>query len=246
MGIIILVLFIFFLVILKKPTVKGSIGEWQVKRKLMGLDEEEYVVLHDLLLPYEEGTTQIDHVVVSTVGIFVIETKNYKGWIFGKERQKYWKQVIYKKNYNFLNPVMQNFAHLTAIQALIKEMYEGPYYSLIAFSNEATFKNIEITSDHVRVLYISDLFKTIKSYEQKVILPYRVRQIAKLLINENIQGKETRKIHVQEIKTKLVANQINLNTEICPRCSGHLITRKGKYGDFKGCSNFPKCRYVLK
>ncbi|MEK4523650.1 NERD domain-containing protein [Psychrobacillus sp. FSL W7-1457] len=246
MGIIILVLFIFILVILKKPTVKGSIGEWQVKRKLMGLDEEEYVVLHDLLLPYEEGTTQIDHVVVSTVGIFVIETKNYKGWIFGKERQKYWKQVIYKKNYNFLNPVMQNFAHLTAIQTLIKETYEGPYYSLIAFSNEATLKDIEINSEHVRVLYISALLKTIQSYDQKVILPFRVRQIAMTLINANIQGKESRKIHVQEIKTKLVAKQINLNTEVCPRCSSQLIARKGKYGEFKGCSNFPKCRYVLK
>lgn len=246
MGIIIAVLFIFILIILRNPTVKGSIGEWQVKRKLKKLSEDEYIVLHDLLLPYDEGTTQIDHVVVSTVGIFVIETKNYKGWIFGKERQKYWKQVIYKKKYNFLNPVMQNFAHLTAVQALIKETYEGPYYSLIAFSSEATLKNIEISSNNIRVLYISELLKTIQSYDQKIILPYRVRQIAEILMKANIQGKVSRKNHVQEIKTKLVANQMNLNAEICPRCSSQLILRKGKYGDFKGCSNFPKCRYVLK
>ncbi|MEK3973393.1 NERD domain-containing protein [Psychrobacillus sp. FSL K6-1267] len=237
--ILIAICFVTLLVSLNNPSVKGSIGEWQVKRRLKGLNEEEYIVLHDLLLPYEEGTTQIDHVVLSTVGIFVIEIKNYKGWIYGKEKQKYWKQVIYKNKYNFLNPIMQNFAHLTAIQTLLKEMYDGPYYSIIAFSSEATFKNLEISSDHVRVLYISGLFKTIKSYEQKVILPYRVKQIAKILINANIQGKESRKVHVREIKTKL-------NMNICPRCKSQLITRTGKYGDFKGCSNFPKCRYVLK
>ena len=164
-GILIALFFVAILISLKNPTVKGSIGEWQVKRRLKGLNEEEYIVLHDLLLPYEEGTTQIDHVVISTVGIFVIETKNYKGWIFGKERQKYWKQVIYKKKYNFLNPVMQNFAHLTAIQSLLKETYQGPYYSLIVFSNEATLKNIEISSNHVKVIYMSGLLKTIKTYQ---------------------------------------------------------------------------------
>lgn len=244
MGIIIAVLFIFILVILKNPTVKGSIGEWQVKRKLMGLSEDEYVVLHDLLLPYEEGTTQIDHVVISTVGIFVIETKNYKGWIFGKERQKYWKQVIYKNKYDFLNPVMQNFAHLTAIQSLLKETYQGPYYSLIVFSNEATFKKVEISSNHVQVLHISDLLKAIQSYQQKVIIPYRARQIATTLINANIRGKASRKLHVEEIKDKVKTKQTD--HQICPRCNNQLITRKGKHGDFKGCSNFPKCRYVLK
>lgn len=202
-GILIALFFVAILISLKNPTVKGSIGEWQVKRRLKGLNEEEYIVLHDLLLPYEEGTTQIDHVVISTVGIFVIETKNYKGWIFGKERQKYWKQVIYKKKYNFLNPVMQNFAHLTAIQSLLKETYQGPYYSLIVFSNEATLKNIEISSNHVKVIYMSGLLKTIKTYQQKVIIPYRVRQIALTLTNTDIQDKQSRKLHVQEIKNKV-------------------------------------------
>lgn len=202
-GILIALFFVAILISLKKPTVKGSIGEWQVKCRLKGLNEEEYIVLHDLLLPYEEGTTQIDHVVISTVGIFVIETKNYKGWIFGKERQKYWKQVIYKKKYNFLNPVMQNFAHLTAIQSLLKETYQGPYYSLIVFSNEATLKNIEISSNHVKVIYMSGLLKTIKTYQQKVIIPYRVRQIALTLTNTDIQDKQSRKLHVQEIKNKV-------------------------------------------
>lgn len=45
----------------------------------MQLDTEEYIVLHDLLLPYKDGTTQIDHVIISPYGIFVIETKNYTG-----------------------------------------------------------------------------------------------------------------------------------------------------------------------
>ena len=74
----------------------GKRGERRVARKLDWLSKE-YITLNDLLLPTRYGTTQIDHVVVSPYGIFVIETKNYKGWIFGHENSEEWKQSLLGK-----------------------------------------------------------------------------------------------------------------------------------------------------
>ena len=79
--------------LLQNPKVKGRIGERAV-RSVIGkdLDEETYIEFHDLIIPSRSGTTQIDHIYVSVFGIFVIETKNYTGWIFGSEKQSKWTQ----------------------------------------------------------------------------------------------------------------------------------------------------------
>lgn len=34
------------------------------------------------------------------------------------------------------------------------------------------------------------------------------------------------------------------NDDICPKCGGKLVKRKGKYGEFIGCSNYPKCHFI--
>ena len=80
----------------KFPVIKGAVGEWKVNRLLSTLGPS-YSIFHDIYVPNgDRGTTQVDHVVTSPYGIFVIETKHYNGWIFGKENQRYWTQVIYK------------------------------------------------------------------------------------------------------------------------------------------------------
>ena len=87
------------------PGSKGMRGEAKVNSALRNrLDEHEYQVLTDLTLPSGTGTTQIDHVVVSRFGLFVIETKNMKGWIYGSPFQAQWTQVIYRHKSQFQNP----------------------------------------------------------------------------------------------------------------------------------------------
>jgi hypothetical protein len=76
---------------------KGVIGESKVARQLNKLQNDEYKVLNDILVETDRGTSQIDHIVLSIFGIFVIESKNYKGWIHGSENSEYWIQTIYKK-----------------------------------------------------------------------------------------------------------------------------------------------------
>jgi hypothetical protein len=67
------------------PRLKGASGEATVSVLLKRLPENEYKVLHNVMLRTDRGMSQVDHVVVSVYGIFVIEVKNYTGWITGSE-----------------------------------------------------------------------------------------------------------------------------------------------------------------
>ena len=94
-------------VVFKSPWFKGIFGEFIVNlsAKLL-LDKEKYHLIKNVTLPTEDGSTQIDHVIVSEFGVFVVETKNIKGWIFGSHNQKTWTQKIYKHSSKFQNPLL--------------------------------------------------------------------------------------------------------------------------------------------
>ena len=116
--------FIVFLLFIKfySPKMKGWFGEKSISNRLVKLDSEKYIILNDIILKTEKGTlTQIDHIVVSTFGIFVIETKNYAGMLFGKEKDKEWIQVLnYGKIKNKLyNPVKQNYTHVYKLKKVL-------------------------------------------------------------------------------------------------------------------------------
>ena len=97
-----------------------NIGEVLVRKVLTkNLPKESWHLLNNVTLKLENGTTQIDHVLVSRFGVFVIETKHYKGWIFGDEKSREWTQVIWGRKYRFQNPLHQNYRHLKAVQALL-------------------------------------------------------------------------------------------------------------------------------
>ena len=74
---------------------KGKVGEKIVAGKLNRLPKDQYLVLNNVTIPTPKGSSQIDHLVVSIYGIFVIETKNYNGWIYCGEHAEYWTQNIY-------------------------------------------------------------------------------------------------------------------------------------------------------
>ena len=103
------------------PALKGRYGEKMVMKTLKNLDSKEYTIFHDLYVPTKKGTSQIDHVVISHKGIFVLETKNYTGWIFGNENSQNWTQVIYKRKEKFYNPIWQNFGHIQALKEYLGE-----------------------------------------------------------------------------------------------------------------------------
>ncbi len=91
--------------LIKTPWFKGVIGEGLLNISIrLFLDKREYRLLKNVTLPTEDGTTQIDHIIVSRFGVFVIETKNMRGWIFGNPAHKSWTQQIYRRRHSFQNP----------------------------------------------------------------------------------------------------------------------------------------------
>ena len=224
------------------PKIKGYFGEKSVAFFLSKLDETKYKVINNIMLQVGNKKTQIDHVVVSNYGIFVIETKNYKGWIIGNEFDDNWKQVIYKRKEKLHNPIKQNYGHIQALKEVLNDVPDINYISIVAFTTKADLKVTSKTD----VVYTINLSKTIKKYNNETIEDSVKEEIHAKLISLNIDSKDNRKMHVEAIHRNLNEKSNKVNNNICPKCGGTLVDRNGKYGAFKGCSNYPKCRYILK
>ncbi len=113
----------------------GKRGEKMVAKELARLKKKDFIVLNDLLLPtVKDKTSQIDHVVVSTRGIFVIETKNHAGRISGSEQSQYWQQHLSSQSRGFYNPVLQNRSHLRAVRRQLPKLDQELFSSMVVFS----------------------------------------------------------------------------------------------------------------
>ena len=149
-----------------------NVGESAVRKCLTTwFPSDEYHLLNNVTLPTERGTTQVDHILVSTKGIFVIETKHYKGWIFASEKAKVWTQVIYKLKNKFQNPIHQNYAHLKAVQSLFEFLDPNLVKPLVVFTGDAEFK----TQWPEGVFPLSRLQREIQSYTENVLSHNRVQ-----------------------------------------------------------------------
>ena len=185
---IVLVLFGFIGAYLRSPTVKGARGERRVNSVLnRKLPSREYKAFHDVTLDTSRGPTQIDHIVVSRYGVFVIETKNYTGWIFGDARSKQWTQTIYGHKTRFQNPLRQNFKHTKAVESFLS-LRPRYVHSVVVFVGDA-----EIRTDlPVNVTHLRGLCPYILSHRDLLLGTSRVREIATIL-SDHKEGRESRK-----------------------------------------------------
>jgi len=116
-------------------------GEAAVARAIQAnFSTPDYHLLNNITLRMADGTTQIDHILISRFGVFVIETKDYKGWIFGDERQKEWTQVLFKAKFRFQNPLLQNFRHVCAVRNVLDFLPSDTVRSIVVFTGSAEFK----------------------------------------------------------------------------------------------------------
>jgi restriction system protein len=119
---------------------KGWLGEKVTAFSLWShLDDSVYHRVHDLIVPSPNGTTQVDHVIVSRFGIFVVETKNYDGWIFGSEKDATWCQVLFGKKSKFQNPLRQNHKHIKHLESFL-DIEFSCFHSLVVFVGDCEFK----------------------------------------------------------------------------------------------------------
>ncbi|WP_347880469.1 nuclease-related domain-containing protein [Vibrio alginolyticus] len=228
--------------VFKSRWLKGVFGEFLVNCLLSKLPESDYTLIKDVTLPTSDGTTQVDHIVVSRYGIFVVETKNMKGWIFGSARQKQWTQKIYRHSSKFQNPLHQNYKHIKALETLLG-CSEEHLHSVIVFIGDSTFKTEmppNVTYARGSIRYIQQFNEVVFSDKDYARLTESINQIK--LKRGVITDLKHRK-HVKEV----VASKVSSNE--CPRCGSEMVLRETKRGEnigkqFWGCSIFPKCRAV--
>jgi len=237
------VLLFVFLITVKSNWFKGVIGEWKVNILINRfLDKTDYHLIKNVTLPTDNGTTQIDHIVVSPFGLFVIETKNMKGWIFGSEHQKQWTQKIYKYSGKFQNPLHQNYKHTKTLEACLN-VPTGSIFSVIIFIGDSTFKTPMLNN----VTFARGGIEYIKSKKNIVLSDNQVSEIINNIENERLTpGFKTNRQHSAHVKD-IIIEKPNVNT--CTKCGSAMILRQAKKGknagnEFWGCSAFPKCRHV--
>jgi hypothetical protein len=117
-----------------------NLGEALVANAIGNGFHRPHVLLNNVTLETQQGTTQIDHILVADTGLFVIETKHYSGWIFGRATDPQWTQVIYNKKSRFQNPIRQNYGHVKALQALLS-LSPDAFVPVVVFTGEAVFKS---------------------------------------------------------------------------------------------------------
>lgn len=231
-----IIMFIFLIIIISYiffyPKLIGLIGEHWTKQELRKLPKDKYKLLNNIMISVNGKTHQIDHILVSEYGIFVIETKQYNGYITGGKYDKNWVRHIGKKKIYYTNPIRQNYGHVKSICELLN-IDESMVFNIVCIPSTAKLK-IKHDGELVRNININ---KKILSYNKVIIND--VDNIVDTIVSNNIKDKEIKKEHISNIK-----NKIDKDINKCPLCGNNLIEKKGKYGIFIGCSNYPRCKYT--
>lgn len=234
----------------------GRDGERKVASMLKRLSRGEYFVLHDLMISDERGiTTQIDHLVISRFGLFVIETKCYKGWIFANPKNRYWTQSLYAggrgwfahaEKHRFQNPIKQNWRHIFVLSERLKMPLRN-FVNIVVFCGDASFK----TSVPDNVMGASDIVPYIRSFDKPLFDSDRAIGIFNSVCALcSAVSKEQRKNHAREMHvlhaSVSTANGPG-NVPRCPRCGAvmRLRHRRSDNAPFYGCSNYPHCHGTL-
>lgn len=237
---------------------KGEFLTWKYLQKLKGYKK----YLFNCYLPKDNGqTTEIDVILLHESGIYVFESKNFSGWIFGTETQQYWTQTLPQgrgrsQKERFFNPIIQNKVHLKWLSKYL-ERDLSQFYSYIVFSDRCTLKNITLTSGQHHVINRYDILPVVNDNARLAGNRLTIDEIDALYakLRPLTQVDEAQKLaHIEEVQKKKkpssVINEDSQNDQmVCPRCGGKLVLRTAGKGTnvgrkFWGCSNYPKCRYI--
>lgn len=241
-GAIIVVIFLSLGFFFNLPIVKGKRGEMKVGRIIKRIAKKyNGKVINDVIVQDSESglTSQIDHILFLRTGIYVIETKNYTGRIYGEAKERKWTQVLkYGQVKNTLyNPLMQNYTHIRRLRNALG-------------INKGIISCVVFVRGNTQYIDANNVFspRELKSYILEAINNEQEKfnsvelENAYIKINEFKENPiETNKEHVQKIKE----NKKKIENNICPRCGGELVLRKNKSGnEFYGCSSYPKCTFT--
>ena len=221
----------------EKAIKKGEEGERRVQREI---EKNMYIgtyLLNDVVLIDKEGKSyQIDHIFINRNGIWIIETKNWAGRIYGSDEQKEWTQVLAygKEKHRHYNPVKQNFSHVYKISPLLGR--NVPVIPLVVFV-DADLQGV--MSNYVcHIKQLSVMLQ--QNYGTELTEKEREECYKKLLFYQE-KGGVTSEEHSQKMKEK----KEGIQQGICPNCGARLVERQGVNGVFYGCSRYPHCHFTI-
>lgn len=222
-----------------KEEYKGRIGEKETAIYLNKIEGNKQII-NNITLNDNGKTRQIDHIAITEAGVFVIETKNFSGKIYGRENSKEWKQYLGKNCYTFANPIHQNFGHTEIVKKVLQGKIEI-VYSIVVFTRKGKLKIEDLKSN---VMYVDEITDYIQN-KPKVINVDKIQEIYSFLIENRVTNQEYIENHNYNVKQYVQGKQEKIAQGICPRCYGRLVKRNGRYGEFYACSNYPECKYTI-
>jgi len=185
---------------------KGNYGEFSSYGKMAKLPGY-HKALFNLYIPNgKEQTTEVDLVYLHETGIYVVESKNYSGWIFGDENSQKWTQTFPNgQKYPFYNPIKQNIGHIKALQSILPSIEKEHYKSVIVFSERCELKKISYEAQDTYVIKRTDLAKLMKQQIQdspKALEPNYIERIYNFLSQYQKADKSVKQEHIEAIKGK--------------------------------------------
>lgn len=216
---------------------KGDDGE-EIVAKILGenIPDQQYIINNYLFIDKSGKSRQIDHIFINQYGIWVIETKNYSGTIYGNEKQREWTQVYNFGNekYKFYNPIKQNITHIYCLAEILN--VKNIFNNVVVFIGEADISNLSINN-----IFSKYNIEDIKTQQTSIHLTKeQMKTFYNKLIEIESQCELSEYQHIKNIEKM----QNDIREGICPRCGGKLVLRNGKNGEFYGCSNYPKCKFT--
>lgn len=224
-----------------RPQLLGYVGEGYISELLSSLPRDKYIVLDNILLETDRGTTQIDHVIVSIYGVFVIETKNYHGTIIGSRTGENWIHKLHGRNYTIYNPFMQNHGHIMSLQRILN-IPLNKFIGIVVFVQAC---NVEGDATQC-VIHSSQLIGVINQFNRVILSVQEMNILATIIAKNSHNGFWDRVNHVVNTQEKIRMKEKQVRQGICPKCYGTLVQKNGKFGLFLGCSNYPNCKYTHK
>lgn len=242
----------------------GLQGEKEIAFELKNANIGMYV-LHDITLTFEDLKAQIDYVIVTKGSVYLIECKNLIGNITVDNKGQFSREFVVngrKIKEGIYSPYTQAQRHKEIIKkrwlsktnkllATMREKYFDNYWykPLVVLSNSKSILNTkyaprEIKNNTIRVDQLIDYIKNdIANYDKDLYSSKKtMEEIAQSFLESNV----SEYVSIADRYKDEVGKEEVVNDGICPSCGGKLVKREGKYGEFFGCSNYPKCRFTRK
>lgn len=181
-------------------------GTWSEKKLVLTLLKNGFppdTIFHDLYIQKRNGNySQIDLVVITQIGVIVIEVKHFSGWVYGTGNREKWVQVFKygKEKYRFYNPIFQNEQHIQSLKNQLNPMNDIPFYSLIVFYGSCVLKEISNIPESTKIVYSYGVIPEINSLLQNAYSakPIDTTEIYQILI-EGVRNGESIEIQHQHI-----------------------------------------------